>query len=55
MGRYFLQDTPFKEYERLMMECPNSVRDDNEDPDRYEPKQVSEEQLLSSLPRRTDP
>ena len=35
MGKYFSQDTPLAEYERLMMECPNSVRDDDEIYDDY--------------------
>ena len=35
MGRYFLQDTPLAGIERLMMQSPNSIRDEDEASDNY--------------------
>jgi hypothetical protein len=52
MGRYFMQDTPLASIERLMMQCPNSVRDGDETINDYESKRdgTSQEQSRSLNP-----
>ena len=39
MGKYYLQDTPLAHIERLMMQSPNSIRDEDEAADDFKPNQ----------------